>query len=210
MSRLWLAIWLCCGGVLTVQAQPLADFKDLSVQWLQAEKWLWQGQSVVSQHFYSSLQVEALAQQIQQRIDSDLRIQRLASAWLLSFDRAATHYLILLSAQSKGSQGWFSSLSLHNTTTDPPPIFNGLYSHSWQLQSEQNHPTYLILEPKTPNQSTYVKLKNRLLQQGWKNTRTCQITQWCQWQKASQKMIWWLDQNSTRWHVLWWPAHLGE
>lgn len=210
MQRLLIAALFYCASFLVAQAQPLPALKDLPVQWLSAEKWLWQGQSIVSQRFHSQLEVVDLAQHIQQRIDSDLRIQRLASAWLLSFDKAKTHYLILLSAQSQGSQGWFSSLSLHANTINPPAVFNNLYEHSWQLQSEQSTSLYFMLNLTDSIQKSHTKLLARLQQQGWKNTQNCQISQWCKWQKASQQIIWWADKHRTRWHVLWWPQGLGE
>ncbi|WP_269901860.1 hypothetical protein [Paenalcaligenes faecalis] len=187
-------------------AQLLPAFHDLPVQWLAAEHWHWQGQQVTSQRFTSSRSVVDVAQQIQRRLDEDLQVQRLPTAWLLSFEKAHTHYLILLSAQSTGSQGWLSSLALQaESNPKPPQVFTGLFQHSWTMQHVEQSATYFIFQAHRPKEVMRRLVQSRLLQHGWK-ANACESVDWCDWHKEAKKMLIWHDPNDERWHVLWWPA----
>lgn len=190
-------------------------FDHLPVQWQKAERWQWQGQEIFSQRFSSDHDVLTLSALIEQRLEAvDLRIQRLSSSWLLSFDDLPTHthYLLLLSAQSKGTQGWLSTLTLapkspalNNLT--PPSLFNGLYQHSWHLRipSTEQEPLYFVLQPTSQSSTLWAQFKRRLMQHAWSGA-LCDQGQWCQWQKAAQRLTLWVDPKQGLWHVLWWSG----
>lgn len=200
-------------------AQMLSVFQDLPVRWQDIEKWQWQGQSVTSQYFSSDQDVMVITQKIQQRITTDLRIQRLTSSWLVSFDHDQTHYLILLSVKEQGTQGWLSSLSLKEDSDSSSlkqlsSIFSGLYGHSWHLQSAENpSPNYFILQPLRTEKNKighdWSRLLDRLKHQGWRALSCERVGSWCQWEQGSQKLMVWGDPNGDLWHVLWWPKFLG-
>lgn len=202
------------------KTQMLVGFQDLPVSWQKMEKWQWQGQSISSQRFSTDQDVFFITQQIQQRIATDLRLQRLSSSWLLSFNQDHTHYLILLSAQQNGTQGWLSSLSLKEQSVsasfvDPPVIFSGLYQHSWYLQStEFSGPDYFVLKPliseKKKINHDWLELMHRLKRQGWRGSFCKKSSSWCQWEQGVQKLMVWVDPKNGLWHVLWWPKFLGE
>lgn len=190
-------------------------FDHLPVQWQKAERWQWQGQEIVSQRFNSEHDVLSLSELIEQRLGAvDLRIQRLPSSWLLSFDDLSTHthYLLLLSAQSKGTQGWLSTLTLDPkalaTNLAPPKLFNGLYQHSWRLQTTEKEPLYFVLQPLSQSPSLWSQLKKRLVQEAWSGA-LCDQNQWCQWQKAAQHFTLWIDPKQGLWHVLWWSESVA-
>lgn len=203
----------------TAFSQELPTFTDLPVQWQPLERWQWQGQKLSSQRFSSKHDVFIVAQQIQKHAAGiNLRVQRLASAWLLSFDHEPTksHYLFLLSAQSHGTVGWFSIMSLVNTqnstaTLVPTTLFTGLYENSWSIgnvdENTIDEPLYVLLKPKSRSQKLWQQLNTRLLQYAWQGA-SCQRGQWCQWHKGLQKIWFWEDSQLGLWHVLWWPNQL--
>ena len=207
-------------------AHILPILSDLPVQWQSEESWNWQGQPISSQRFSSDSELTYVAQQIQQRLESmaDLRVQRLSSSWLLSFEKNQIHYLILLSAQQQGSHGWLSSMSLAVTSDlsksalpKPPLEFAGLYEHSWSLSAINSAdikpygvlPHYFILQPVRKNKKAEQALFMRLQRYGWRN-RNCNNKQFCQWHKGKKKMLVWVDSKDGLWHLLWWPVLSGD
>lgn len=214
----WLMGVFLAYGLLGSMAvsQELLTFLELPVQWQKAERWQWQGQDLLSQRFSSKQDVATVAFQIQKLApDVDLRVQRLASAWLLSFDHAPTHthYLFLLSAQSQGTEGWFSTMKLLKNQKSPAALvpstlFTGLYQHSWSLSDPDAHnmdePFYVLLQPINSSKRLWLQLNNRFIQQAWQGG-SCLKGQWCQWYKNTQKLWLWVDPKQGLWHVLWWP-----
>ncbi|HHU95613.1 MAG TPA: hypothetical protein GXX62_11135 [Alcaligenaceae bacterium] len=201
----WLAFLFFSCFSFPAWPQLLPVFHDLPVQWLAIEQWHWQGQPVASQRFKSQHAVVEVAQQIQQRLEADLLIQRLPSAWLLSFEHSGAHYLILLSALAKGSEGWLSSLVLKPTLSSKPPVvFDGLYQHSWVVQPQDLRALYVVLQPNRGQLSMRTLLQARLKRQGW-SPESCAVTAWCDWQNGAQRMRIWIDSSTHYWHVIWWP-----
>ena len=196
----------------TAQASDLR-FDELAVQWQPEERWLWQGQALSSRQFSSDQDVITVAQHIQQlahQQDVDVRVQRLSSALLLSFEDTPSqqHYLFMLSAQATGTAGWFSVLTLPSenkrpslVSVLPQAVFKGLYQHGWSLQGDD--PVYALLQPSSSSPRLWQRLQNRLTQQHWAGGH-CEAGRWCQWHKQSQKLWVWVDQKHGLWHVLWW------
>lgn len=216
LVRLAIGFLLLASSNVTAHVLPV--LQDLPVRWQSIERWHWQGQQLTSQQFSSDQDVIVIAQQIQQRIDTDLRIQRLSTAWLLSFEQEKTHYLIFLSTAKKGIKGWLSSLDLTNpplsvSISAPPLVFLGLYQHSWSVKSvDLTAPTYFVLQPiekeKRQNHQLWSKFTHRLKREGWSGNVCEGMTSWCQWQHGSQKLEVWVDPNDGLWHALWWPKSL--
>lgn len=225
-----IALTLGCLLFLTAtHAHMLPVLSDLPVQWQPEESWYWQGQPISSQRFSSDSELKHVAQQIQQRLQpiADLRLQRLSSSWLLSFEKNHTHYLILLSAQQQGSHGWLSSMSLAsaNGFSEPvpsmPPIeLSGLYQHSWSLSTIRADdikmygvsdvlPQYFILQPVRKNKKAEQVLFIRLQRYGW-HGGYCDNNQLCQWQKDKKRLLFWVDPKNSLWHLLWWSASSGD
>lgn len=204
-----LGVLLCVFSMNTAWALHLPAFEDLPVQWKPKELWQWQGQTLLSQRFSSTHDVATLAALIQQRVEpSGLRIQRMSSSWLLSFDHFSkdAHYLLLLSAQPNGSQGWFSAMQLPNTEQNnvmPPALFTGLYQHSWSIGHQENEAgsVYFVLQPILPEPRFWQHLKTRLQGQLWQE-QGCEVGQWCRWHKEKQQLWLWVDAEQGLWHVL--------
>lgn len=202
----------------SVYSQELLTLSDLPVVWQPAEQWQWQGQDLLSQRFSSEQDIATVAQHIQRQLQEvDLRVQRLASAWLLSFDYEPTntHYLFLLSAQAQGTAGWMSTMKpsgRENQTIAlmPSALFAGLYQHSWSVKlkhldtDSSREPVYVLLQPVSHNKKLWQQLVTRLTKHTWQGG-ACTPGQWCQWHKYSQKLWLWADVNRGLWHVLWWP-----
>lgn len=220
LKRFFLAYVFCVPVALSQESIKLTE---LPVTWLPAEQWQWQGQELSSQRFQSQHDVATLAQHIQKQLPTvDLRVQRLASSWLLSFDHQATgtHYLFLLSAQVQGTAGWLSTMKLIETKGQPvalvpPVVFAGLYAHSWSsgnlamAVTTRQEPFYSLLQPVNASQRLWQQINTRLIQQAWVGGY-CAMGQWCQWHKNTQKLWLWVDPKLGLWHVLWWPQGRGE
>lgn len=201
---------------LAYSQEEVLSVAELPVVWQPAERWQWQGQDLSSQRFSSQQHIANVAQHIQNQLQGvDLRVQRLASAWLLSFDHPPTHthYLFLLSAQTQGTEGWMSTMRLtdrknHTSAFMLPALFSGLYQHSWHIRevNENNtkEPLYVLLQPNNKSQKLWRQLNARLIKQNWQGG-SCLVNQWCQWHKNSQTLWLWMDPKQGLWHVLWWP-----
>ena len=207
-------LWVIAIFLSTATQAGALHFDELAVQWQPEERWRWQDQALSSRQFTSEQDVITVAQQIQQLVHQqgvDVRVQRLSSALLLSFEEAQSrhHYLFMLSAQATGTAGWFSALALpsENKVSSllsvlPQALFTGLYQHGWGIQGDD--PAYALLQPSSPSPRLWQRLQDRLAQQHWEGGY-CELGRWCQWTKLSQKLWVWVDSQQGLWHVLWWP-----
>lgn len=199
-------IWFI--GVWGVQAQLLPTLIPLPVQWQQVETWWWQGQQIRSQRFTSTRSVSELTQQIPLLIHQDLTALSLSTSRVLSFFEQGQHFLLVLSEQKKGTNGWLSSLDLRDAKgPQVAPIFKGLYEHAWTMQPPSTQPVYLVLRPAVSKNDFSQVLHQRLLSQGWQGGHvSCSASLPCKWEQNAQRLVFWQDLKQNFWHVLWWQS----
>lgn len=179
------------------------DLKSLPVQWSQVEQWVWQGQKLSTQGFKSEKDAASLLKALHDQLDSDLYIQRLPTAWVVSFERQHTHYLMLLHMDASGSSGWLSRMFMRESRAAVPSVFNSLYEHSWSTALLGDDATYMVLRLQPYQQkNALLHLKQRLNRLGWQPVG-CIDSKWCSWTKSQQYIQLWIDQTHLHWHILW-------
>lgn len=197
----WLRFMLQGLGCLLMSAQS-AHALNLPVQWSKMEQWSWQGQELSQQHFTSTHDALSILRSLHEQVDRDLFVQRLPSAWVVSFEQLQQHYLLMLQTTPSGAFGWLSRFKM--TAFSPPiaRVFAPFYEHSWQMSALGDSHEYTVLRLSAQQRKTaWSQLKQRLIQFGWQPL-SCAAAHWCSWQNSSQHLQVFQDNHSRYWYVL--------